>query len=265
MAAALADDPALERHVVDLDVGADGGEELAADARVLDSGPAQLNSLAGALERDAAARRVAADEAAYAGARLERAHDVVLAGEAREQRAHSIGHGVGEGGGCWVFVDEAEGLGDEAGRELAAHGVDRQAAPAAVTEEDADLGGGEVARGFAHHELHGGEVGGRACTLRAGVRRGLGCRFFGGRRRSHHGGERGQHSLELDAVASDEGVKVDGVDRGRQRGAPGREDRLEELCGVHALHSHFCRRVFWSALGLDFHRQATLMRSLVSW
>ena len=176
MAAALADDPALERHVVDLDVGADGGEELAADARVLDSGPAQLNSLAGALERDAAARRVAADEAAYAGARLERAHDVVLAGEAREQRAHSIGHGVGEGGGCGVFVDEAEALGDEAGRELAANGVDREAAPAAVTEEDADLGGGEVARRFAHHELHGGEVGGRACALGAGVRRGLNCR-----------------------------------------------------------------------------------------
>jgi hypothetical protein len=46
LAAAGVGDPALERHRVELDVGADGAEELAADARELDGGPAQGERLA---------------------------------------------------------------------------------------------------------------------------------------------------------------------------------------------------------------------------
>jgi hypothetical protein len=169
LAAAGVGDPALERHRVELDVGADGAEELAADARELDGGPAQGEGLLGAPQRGAALGREGADEAADAGARLEGSHDTRDAGEGGEQRADGVGDRVGEDRGRVVCVDQIEGLGDEAGRELAAHGVDREAAPAGVTEQCGDLGGGELAGLLLDDELHRGEVGGGALGLGAAI------------------------------------------------------------------------------------------------
>jgi hypothetical protein len=66
-------------------------------------------------------------------------------------------------------VDQIEGLGDETGRELAAHGVDREAAPAGVTEQCGDLAGGELAGLLLDDELHRGEVGCGALGLGAAI------------------------------------------------------------------------------------------------
>jgi hypothetical protein len=82
--------------VVEVDVGAQRAQQRRADLRELDGGPLDLLDLAAGLEREAAARAERADEPADAGARLERPHDAVVAGELGEQRAQQLGDRLGD-------------------------------------------------------------------------------------------------------------------------------------------------------------------------
>jgi hypothetical protein len=152
-------DPPLEGHVVEVDVGAQRAEQRRADLRVFDGGPVDALDLAAGLERQAEARAEPADEPPDASARLERVHHTVGARELGEQRAQRLRERLGDPRWRVILVDQPEGLGDELGRELALHLLDREATPAGVAREDLSFGGGEVAGLLAQDHPHRLQVG----------------------------------------------------------------------------------------------------------
>jgi hypothetical protein len=121
-------DPPLEGHLEVRGIGANGAQQPAAHARELDRRPLHALDLAAPLKRQAALCADRPDQAADAGARLERADVAVAADEARQQRADHVSDRIGEHGRGVVGVDQAEGLGLELGRILIPDLLDREAA-----------------------------------------------------------------------------------------------------------------------------------------
>jgi hypothetical protein len=120
-------DPALERAVVDVEVGAEGLEHAGRELGPLDDEPADV------VEGGAGG---GGDEAADAGGGLEGEDDAVGLREVEEERGEDAGDLVRDLGRGVVLMDQAAGFGGrEAGREFGGGGFDREAAPSGVCGE----------------------------------------------------------------------------------------------------------------------------------
>jgi hypothetical protein len=179
---ALLADPALHRHVEEVDIRAERAEQRRADLRELDGGPRDLLDLPPDLEREAAPRVECADQSPDAGARLERADDAIVAGELRQQRAEQLGDRLGDDGRRVILVDEAERLRHQIGREHGLDALDREAAPPGVLRDALKILGRELAGLLGQDEPHGLEVGLGAPGFRLRVRRHVGRRWRHARR-----------------------------------------------------------------------------------
>jgi hypothetical protein len=186
VARTLLADPALEGHVIELDVRPKRAKDRRADYGILDRGPFDLLDLTAGLELEAKLRAERPEKTADAGARLERPNDAVAARELGEHGADGGDKRPRDHRRREVLVDEPERLGHEALGDLLLDGLDREAAPPGVCGQHRELLRRELARLLHQHELHRLQVRLGAPRLRLQVGRGLKLwRYRGGDRAAH--------------------------------------------------------------------------------